>query len=353
MTSLSSGGAQRRASRVTIREVAQAAGVGTKTVSRVINEEPNVSAETTQRVRAAIAELNWHPDAHAANLRRIDTRTRSLGLLLGSVANPFWATIHRAIEDIAVHRDVAVFASSLDEDAEREVAAVEAFVRRKADGLILTCASPSQQYLSELVPTRVPTIFIDREPRGVSGDVVLSDNRGGAALATRHLLSRGHRRLALLVDRSDIWTAQQRSLGFFDALKEFGVAAQDAVVIDELTSEEAAEEAVLSLFAQPRACTAIFSAQNLITIGAIRALRRLGKSHEIALIGYDDIELGDLLDPPVSVVAQHPSVIGRIAAERIFARLDSNSPIEPTQFQLPVKLIPRGSGEILPPQHGG
>jgi LacI family transcriptional regulator len=134
--------------RVTIREVAHEAGVGIKTVSRVVNGEPNVAAATAQRVREAIARLQWEPDAHASNLRRTHTRTGTLGLLLGSVDNPFAATIHRAIEDIAIHRDVAVFASSFDEDPAREVAAVEAFVRRKVDGLILTCSADSQAYLA-------------------------------------------------------------------------------------------------------------------------------------------------------------------------------------------------------------
>jgi LacI family transcriptional regulator len=197
-----------RALRITIREVAQHAGVGIKTVSRVVNDEPNVAPATAARVRASIEELRWEPDAHAANLRRLTTRTRSIGLLLGSVANPFSATIHRAIEDVAIQRDVAVFASSLDDDPHREVAAVGAFVRRKVDGLVLTCVAESQSYLAELVPSQTPVVFFDREPAGYAADVVHSDNAGGARAAARHLLGLGHRRLALLLDRRGIWTAR-------------------------------------------------------------------------------------------------------------------------------------------------
>ncbi|MDQ4215503.1 LacI family DNA-binding transcriptional regulator [Microbacterium capsulatum] len=344
MTSLS------KPARVTIREVAQHAGVGIKTVSRVVNNEPNVAPATAARVRASIEELRWEPDAHAANLRRTTTRTRSVGLLLGSVANPFSATIHRAVEDIAVHRDVAVFASSLDDDPEREVAAVEAFVRRKVDGLILTCVAESQAYLAELVPPEMPVVFIDREASGYVADTVLSDNVEGARLATRHLLGFGHRRLALLIDRRDIWTARERERGFLAALAEFGVPAETATIVADLSGQHAAERAVTTLLSAPDAPTAIVSGQNLITVGAVHALRKLGRHHDVALIGFDDVELADLMDPGLSVVAQRPKVLGRLAAERLFASLDAGHRLDPAPIVVPVDLVPRGSGEIRPTQ---
>ena len=335
-------------SRITIREVARHAGVGIKTVSRVVNGEPNVAPATAAKVRAAIDELRWEPDAHAANLRRITTRTRSVGLLLGSVANPFSATIHRAIEDVAVHRDVAVFASSLDDDPERELAAVEAFVRRKVDGLILTCIAESQEYLAELVPPQLPVVFIDREQSGYPADTVHSDNVGGARLAARHLLGFGHRRLALLIDRREIWTARERERGFLAALDEFGVPAETATIVADLSDQDAAERAVMSLLGSPDAPTAIVSGQNLITVGAVHALRKLGRHHDVALVGFDDVELADLMDPGISVVAQRPVEIGRVAADRLFASLDAGERLAPEPIIVPVDLIPRGSGEIRP-----
>lgn len=335
--------------RVTIREVAHHAGVGIKTVSRVVNDEPNVAPATAARVRASIDALRWEPDAHAANLRRTTTRTRSVGLLLGSVGNPFAATVHRAIEDVAVHRDVAVFASSLDDDPEREVAAVEAFVRRKVDGLILTCVAESQSYLAELVPPEIPVVFIDREPTGYAADSVQSDNAAGAGVAAGHLLGFGHRRLALLIDRRSIWTARERERGFLTVLGEFGVAADTATIVADLSDQEAAERAVMALLGAPDAPTAIVSGQNLITIGAVHALRKLGRHHDVALVGFDDVELADLLDPGLTAVAQRPHEIGRAAAERLFTALDAGNRLDPTRIVIPVDLIPRGSGEIRPP----
>ena len=339
--------------RVTIREVAQHAGVGIKTVSRVVNSEPNVAPATAARVRASIEALQWEPDAHASNLRRTTTRTRSVGLLLGSVANPFSATIHRAIEDVAIHRDVAVFASSLDDDPEREIAAVEAFVRRKVDGLILTCVAESQAYLTELVPPEMPVVFIDREPTGFAADTVHSDNVGGARLAARHLLGFGHRRLALLIDRRAIWTARERERGFLAALDEFGVPAGDATIVADLSDQDAAERAVMTLLGAPDAPTAIVSGQNLITVGAVHALRKLGHHRDVALVGFDDVELADLMDPGISVVAQRPQELGRLAADRLFSLLDAGERPEPTPVVVPVDLIPRGSGEIRPGPSAG
>lgn len=338
-----------RPSRTTIREVAQHAGVGIKTVSRVVNNEPNVAPATAARVRASIEELRWEPDALAANLRRTTTRTRTIGLLLGSVSNPFAAAIHRAIEDVAAHRDVAVFASSLDDDPAREVAAVEAFVRRKVDGLILTCVAASQAYLRELVPPDMPIVFIDREPAEFAADTVHSDNVEGARMATRHLLGFGHRRLALLIDRREIWTAREREHGFLLALDEFGIAPETATILDGLSDHVAAERAVLSVLGAPNAPTAIVSGQNLITVGAVHALRKLGRHRDVALIGFDDLELADLMDPGVSVVAQRPQEIGDVAAARLFASLDAGRRLDPAPIIVPVDLIPRGSGEIRPP----
>lgn len=337
-----------RAASITIRDVARHAGVGIKTVSRVINNEPNVAEATAARVRSSIDELKWEPDAHASNLRRTMTRTRSVGLLLGSVANPFSATIHRAIEDIAIHRDVAVFASSLDDDPDREVAAVTAFVRRKVDGLILTCAAPSQSYLTDLVPPAMPIVFVDRQPTDFAADVVHSDNRGGTRVATRHVLGYGHRRVALLLDRRDIWTAREREQGFREAAAEVALSSAPAVVAD-LSDQDAAERAVMTLMSLADPPTAIVSSQNLITIGAVHALRKLGRHRDVALIGFDDIELADLMEPGISVVAQRPQELGANAAELLFTALDAKERPEPRTTIVPVDLIPRGSGEIRPP----
>jgi LacI family transcriptional regulator len=136
-----------RRRRSTMREVAALAGVGIKTVSRVVNGEPNVSARTVAAVRQAIDMLRYEPNLQAGNLRRHGQRTSSIGLIVGNVANPFSGAIHRAVEDVVAPRHIAVFASSLDDDAARERQIVSAFLRRRVDGLILSTIARSQAYL--------------------------------------------------------------------------------------------------------------------------------------------------------------------------------------------------------------
>lgn len=330
-----------------MRQVAALAGVGIKTVSRVVNGEPNVSAATIARVREAAERLDFHPDLHAGNLRRGDGRTRTLGLLVGSVANPFSGLIHRAVEDAVLERGYAVFASSLDDDPAREEGLVSAFLQRRVDGLILTAISKSQAYLAPEVRRGTPLVFVDREPAGIDADAVVSDNAAGAALATRHLLTRGHRRIAYVGDREDIQTARERRRGFLEELGRAGVAMSNIPVINGLHDEASAAHAVAALLDSDTPPTAIFSSQNLVTIGAIRALRSRNAHRTIALVGFDDVSLGDLLEPGLTVVAQSPQRLGELAAERILARLDGDRAPAKT-YIIPTELIARGSGEIPP-----
>nr|WP_211234825.1 LacI family DNA-binding transcriptional regulator [Glycomyces arizonensis] len=333
--------------RPTMRHVAKLAGVAVKTVSRVVNGEPNVAPETARRVLDAARALDYQPDPHAGNLRRSDRRTRTLGLLVSSVDNPFAGAVHRAVEDVAVEHGVAVFASSLDDDPEREREAVAAFLRRRVDGLILTTASTNQAYLEPELRRGTPVVFVDREPRGVETDAVVSDNFGGAARAAEHLLARGHRRFAYLGDLHSLQTARHRRRGFLEALDHAGIPVADVPVIEDLHDPERAREALLRLLDGPNPPTAVFSSQNLVTVGALRALRERGRHRDTALVGFDDVELADLLEPGLTVVAQHPEDLGRIAAERVFAKLNGDG--SPSQrIVVSTTLIARGSGEIPP-----
>lgn len=345
MTPLSDSQSAINSQRPTMRHVAVLAGVGIKTVSRVINGEPNVSAETAARVLAAAQSLHYVPDPHAGNLRRSDRQTKTIGLLVGNVGNPFAGAVHRAIEDAASARGVAVFASSLDDDADRELAIVSTFLRRRVDGLILTTASKNQSYLIPEQERGTRFVFVDREPVGIDADAVVSDNALGASAATRHLIEHGHHHIAFLGDRSQIQTARERRRGFLDELGRAGISTNDVTIIEGLYNEEKARSAMTALLDGPNPPTAVFAGQDLITIGVVRALRDRQTHRSIALVGFDDFELADLLEPGISVVSQDPRRIGALAAERLFARLEGDRRAEQT-YTVPTRLIPRGSGEI-------
>ena len=327
--------------RPTMKDVAQAAGVSLKTVSRVVNGETTVAPDLIARVRAAVASLDYRPHLGATLLRRNDRRTGTIGVLLEDVSNPFSAALHRAIEDEARARGMNVLTGSLDEDPRREHELAAAFAQRQADGLILAPTADDQGYLAGLPD--MPVVFVDRPARGLAADTVVATNVSGAAGAVRHLLAHGHRRIAFLGHLRRLPTARDRYRGYLRAL-----GGTSGPAVHDLHDAVAAERAVITVQRGPNPPTAIFAAQNQITVGAVRALRRLGRHHEVALVGFDDFPLADLLEPALTVVAQDPATMGRTAARVLFERIDgADEP--PREFRIPTTLIPRGSGELPPP----
>jgi LacI family transcriptional regulator len=335
--------------RATIRDVAALAGVGIKTVSRVINDEANVSPSTRERVRRAADTLNFQPNLGAGSLRRSDGKSYTLGLLLDSVDNPFSAAVNRAVERVATARNTAVFAASSEDDQERERALVATFTRRRVDGLILTMIGGDHSYLQAEREQGTPMVFVDRPPIGVLADAVLTDNFEAAFSATQHLIRQGHRRMAHLGDELTIATARERRRGFREALKAAGLPSADGQHADNLRSAAEAFAAVQRLMRSPLAPSALFTSQNLVTVGAIRALHQLGLQHRVAMVGFDDLILADVLNPGITVIAQDPARIGALAAEWLFRRLDGDTSAEQTVI-VPSRLITRGSGEIPPPE---
>ncbi len=330
-----------------MRDVAAVAGVSLKTVSRVVNGEPGVSGTLSQLVRQAVQQLDFRPNIGASSLRRAGGRTATVGLLLEDVSNPYSSALQRAVEDVAIPRGVMVFSASLDEDPERERELARAFGARRADGLILAPASDDQSYLESEVRAGTVIVCIDREANRLAVDSVLTTNSSGSMDGVRHLIELGHRRIGFLGDRRGIVTAQQRFGGYRDALTAAGIAVEESLVRHDLYDARVAESAAADLLARPDPPTALFTAQNLVTIGVARALRRLGREHEIALVGFDDFPLADLLTPGITVVAQDPTAIGRLAATVLFDRIAGNS-APPATHVVPTRLIPRGSGEIKP-----
>jgi len=326
-------------------DVAALAGVGLKTVSRVVNSEPGVSPELAAKVRRAIEQLNYRRDANAATLRRLGRKTQTIGLVLEDVSNPFSSALHRAVEDAAREREVLVFAGSCDEDPERERELIGSFRERRVDGIIVVPASRDHAYLHEERRAGTALVFADRRASNLDADSVVSDNRGGARKAVHHLLERGHRRIGFLGDLLSISTAQERLRGYVQALESTGLGVDERLVRAGLRGPDAAARAIDEMLALGEPPTAFFTGQNLLTIGAIRALRRAGREHELALIGFDDVSLADVIDPAISVVAQDPQAIGRAAAEQLFRRLDGDT-APAVHRVIPIALIARGSGEI-------
>jgi LacI family transcriptional regulator len=328
-------------------DVAALAGVGLTTVSRVVNGKPGVSEATTGRVRAAIEQLDYRHDVHASSLRRSDRKTATIGLVLEDVANPFMSTLHRAVEDSARARGMVVFAGSCDEDGAREREFISALRARRVDGIIVVPAGRDHSYLLPELRVGTPIVFVDRPPRFLDADSVTSDDRGGMFMAVSHLVERAHRHIAYLGADLAIATAEERLRGYRDGLAAHGLAYDPTIVRTGLRSVEDAERSASEILANGDAPTALLSAQNYFTIGAYKALRTLGLLGRVAVIGFGDFPLADMLDPPVTVVTHDPVELGLTAAQLLFRRLDGDRSASES-IVCPVQLVSRGSGEIAP-----
>jgi LacI family transcriptional regulator len=332
-----------------MKQVAALAGVSLSTVSRVINDDPAVRAELADRVRRAVDVLGYRHNATASALRRADGLSASIGLIVEDVANPFFSCVQRGIEEVARDRGVLTFAGSSDELAERERRLAEAFGARGVDGLIIAPAAGDHGFLLRDRAAGMALVFVDRPGRFIDADAVLTDNAGGAATAVEHLVAAGHRRIGFLGDRPELYTAAERLRGFETALARHGMALDPALVRHTLTRAADAYETTRELLLGPDPPTAVFTSQNLITIDAVRAIHDLALERSVALVGFDDVVLGDVVEPGLTVLAQDPGGLGRVAAELLFARLDGfDGPSR--EIVLEPTLVARGSGELPPPQ---
>jgi LacI family transcriptional regulator len=330
--------------RPTMRDVAARAGVSLKTVSRVVNEESGVSPALMGRVRQAVDDLGFHPNLGARVLRRGDPRTGSIGLLLDDVADPFSATVLRAVQDAAVVRGVVVLSANVDGDPGRERALAAGFTARGADGLILVPTGDDQSHLASEVASGTAVVCVGRVPHRLDVDAVVATDAAGAASAVRHLAAAGHTRIAFVGDRA---VSDARLAGYRAALEAVGLAPDPVLVVADLADPGLAERAVSALFRMSAPPTALFTARDAVTVGALRALHRLGLQRLVALVGFGDFVTADLLSPAVTVVTQDPRRIGTRAAELLFARMAGVAG-PPATYPVPTVLVPRGSGELSP-----
>ncbi len=196
-----------------MKDVASLAGVSIATVSRALNGDPTVHDDRLKRVLEAVRLLGYERDDVASALRRTDRASRSIGLILEDIGNPFFSAVHRGVEDVARARQVVTLAGSSDEDADRERRLVATFSARRVDGLIVVPAGSDHSYLRPERDAGVALVFVDRPPAFIDADCVLSDNAGGARIAVEHLIAAGHRRIAFLGDQEQIYTAAERLRG--------------------------------------------------------------------------------------------------------------------------------------------
>lgn len=331
-----------RPGQATMRDVGDAAGVSLKTVSRVVNKEPGVRPETQRRVEDAILALGFRRNVVARSLRT-GHQIGSIGLIVADLMNPFYSSVARAVEGVAERHNAVIIIGSSGENATRERELVTNLLHRPVDGLILVPAGNDHLYLEPERRLGAQIVFLDRGGGNIDADAVVLDNFGGAKLAVDHLIRRGHKRVGFVGDSATVRTAVERLDGYRASLADAGIPYDPELVRLGSPAVEMAETAARQLLDLDDRATAIFAANNRQCVGVLRAVRASGT--QVALVGFDDFELADLLPIPVSVISYDPAELGRAAAELLFSRMAGDAR-SPQRIVIPTRLIQRGSGEI-------
>ena len=336
-----SGSPGRSAGRPTLRDVAREAEVSIKTVSRVVNGEPAVSPATEARVREVVTRMGYRPNQLARSLQ--GRRSRTIGLMIADVSNPFYAGCVKAVEETARERGYAVMLCASDEDAAIEREYVGLLTQRRVDGLLLVPAADGHEYLEEEQAAGLPIVALDRPVDGISTDSVLVQNRTGTLKAVEHLIQvHGHRLIAFIGGGEHLYTTRKRLQGYREALEAAGLEELCRVGAVDIASAARATRELMEL---PKLPTAIFAVNNLITVGVLQALERAGMRvpEDVALIGFDDFELAAVLHPRLTLVRQPAMELGRQAAMLLFDRLEGRQPQKPRRLVLETELIVRES----------
>lgn len=336
---------RKKNSRPTLSEVAVRAGVGTTTVSRVINGGDRVDPKTLARVSKVIKALGYMPNQAARTLK--GHRTRAIGFLVPSIADPFFSSCAEAAHATARSNESLLIVMTTQNDLRMEIESVNVLMSHQVDGLIVAPSdSDSVAVCRALSRAAVPVIAIDRPLCGSRIPSVVSDNFAGAAMATRHLIEDGYRRIACLTGETNLYTIRERMRGYRSTVE----AAQLPVILDTSIQDYfSAETSIRSLLERRQPPDAIFTLKNSTTMFAFEALQRLRVSipESIALLGYDDFELADAVRPSITVIQQPVADLGRIAAEMLFQELGGdreNGPRAPAQqIQLETRLVLRAS----------
>lgn len=323
-----------------MRDVAARAGVSTKTVSRVFNDDPHVLPHTRAEVEKAMRELNYVPNALATTFRA--GRAPVIGVAVPDIVDPFFAAIARAIEDTARARGISTMVTSLGEDPDDERPALESMLGRQLSGLVVAPVGTDHSWLDRW-REHTPLVFVDRGAVDLDVDTFTENDEVGAHLATTHLLERGHRRIAYIGDVVRLSTETKRFEGWRRALAERGIPADDDLVALFVSDRDAAASALATLRALDDPPTALFSANARSSMALAHVLRE----HPMAMVGFGDFPMADTLTPSITVIDQDPYRLGRLAAERIFARLEGAGVgvafAEPEVSVLDVSLVERES----------
>lgn len=319
--------------RVTIKDVAAAAGVSRQTVSRAINDQGEISAATKERVLQAIAELGYQPNRLAQGM--VTRRTKTVALLVSDIANPFFPEVARGVQDTAREQGYNVFLCNTDGTAEEEADTMRLLAAQGVDGIITFASNILATALCRFADHYHPIVVINRAIEHAHINLLLVDNEAGARLAAAHFVAAGHTQIGMLTNDKTTMSQTRRVRGFQSCLTENHLP--DVIIVQNEPTIEGGMAAMAALLTRWEGVTAVFTYNDLMAIGALQACRTLGKRvpEDIALIGFDDIHLAAVVTPTLSSVHVDKYAIGQMSMTRILAMLN-----EPDKTFDPMQLMP-------------
>lgn len=327
----------------TMRDVAARAGVSAMTVSRVLKDDPRVTEATRKRVLSAVDALGYRRNETARRLRV--GGSGMIGLVVTNLANPFYSRLALGVQEVAYEHGLRVLLGNTAEQVDRERGLVEDLAASQVDGMIVVPAGGSHRHLAPAALRGMPIVLASRPPAGMDADCVLVDDFGGAEAATGRLIEDGHRRIGFLGNPPALYTGAERFRGYWAAHEAAGLEPDERHIRRGLTDVATAERAAVALLREPDAPTALFCTNNRLTQGAIRAVRTL--EAPVALAGFDDFDLADVLGLPLTIASYDADEIGRRAGQMLIDRInaDPNTPLPARRSVVPTEVIRYGTDQ--------
>ncbi len=333
-----------KSSHPNLKTVAGLANVSIATVSRVLNADPAVKGETRLAVQKAIQHSGYKPNRVAQRLRTTVRSTKLIGLLIPDIQNPFFVDVISGVEQYAYAHNSAVVIGNFSQDPKKEKLHIDILRSESVDGFIVAPTNIKDQNIAQLVHDGYPVVCIDRGLSNVPVDVVKSDNAKGAFEATEHLIKLGHRRIAFITGDPSIPTTEERITGYKKALEQYGLVADPEIIRGRTSDFKSGVELAEQILDLPVCPTAIFTGNNLLTLGALETIlkRNLRIPEDIAIVGFDDVYWATSLNPPLTAVRQHGFEMGQRAIELLYQRI-LNPGRSPANFVIQTNLMIRKS----------
>jgi len=308
---------------VSIKEIAKQAGVSTATVSRVLNGSDKVHLKTVERVLKVVDKMDYRPNHVARRMRVKPTDSLVFGLIITDMGNPFFSNVAKGVEEVAYKNKFVIMICNTNEDSEKEKLFLNSMLSEKVSGVIIVPTADNNSFFKKVVNNNFPLVTIDRKIKDLSVDTVSIDNKEGGYLATSHLIDSGHKRIGIVKGIKGLNNSEDRFNGYKKALEEAGIPISDELITYGDFVEPGGRKAMEKLLSLNQPPSAVFSTNNLMTLGCIKEIysRRISIPDDIALVGFDDSTWAEALIPPLTTIRQPGYEIGVNAAELLINRL--------------------------------